>query len=354
MIYHLGLWLTPYWPLFNVVHYVSFRALAALISTVGLAFLSGGSFIRFAEKHFRSKARELTPARHRAKDNLPTMGGLFILFLVTVNCLLWCDLSKPQIWLLLASLLSFGAIGVYDDWAKIKQSRGISPFIKASLQCIAAGLIAIIWLWACNVSPTITFPFFKYLQPSIGLWFIPWAMLVIIGTSNAVNLTDGLDGLAIGSLMPNFATFSILCYLAGNSTLSEYLHIPFAQTADLAIAGVILFGASIGFLWYNAHPAQLFMGDVGSLSLGAGLAFMALACKQELLLLISGGVFVAETLSVIIQLASYRFRGKRVFRMAPMHHHFELLGWQEPKITVRFAIISLLLCLLALITIKVR
>ncbi len=328
--------------------------MAAFLSTLGLSFLVGSWFITQSKRYFRARARELTPKRHRAKDNLPTMGGIFILSLVMINTLLWCDLARSQVWLLLAIFLGFGAIGAWDDWAKITQSRGISAWAKFSLQCLVALTITVLWLWLTGASPSITFPFFKGFQPNIGLWFIPWAVFIIVGCSNAVNLTDGLDGLAIGSLMPNFATFSILCYLGGNLVLADYLHIPYTGTAEVAIMGVILVGASIGFLWYNAYPAQLFMGDVGSLALGAGLAFMALLCKQELLLALSGGVFVAETISVITQLLSYRFRGKKIFRMAPMHHHFELIGWQEAKITVRFAIISLILCILALITIKIR
>lgn len=282
------------------------------------------------------------------------MGGLFILAMVSINTLLWCDLSSVKVWLMLGVMLGFGAIGAFDDWAKISKSRGISARAKFGLQLLISAVAVLIWLLATDSVTTITIPFFKQLQPNIGWFFVPWAIFIMVGVSNAVNLTDGLDGLAIGSLMPNFATFATLCYLAGNMRFAEYLHIPFAGTAEIAIIGTILVGASIGFLWYNAYPAQIFMGDVGSLSLGAALGFMALLCKQEILLVISGGVFVAETLSVILQVASYRLRGKRIFKMAPMHHHFELLGWQEAKITIRFAIISLLLCILALISIKVR
>lgn len=354
MLYHLAAYFKQYWSVLNVVHYVSFRALAALLTTVGLSFTTGQRFITFAERHFRSRARELTPENHRAKDNLPTMGGLFILAMISINTLLWCDLSSIRVWLMLGVLLGFGAIGVWDDWAKIRKSRGISARAKFGLQCLIAAAAVSIWLMSTDSSTTITIPFFKQVQPNIGWAFVLWAIFIIVGVSNAVNLTDGLDGLAIGSLMPNFATYATLCYLAGNIVFAEYLHIPFAATAELSIIGTILVGASIGFLWYNAYPAQIFMGDVGSLSLGAALGFMALLCKQEVLLIISGGVFVAETMSVILQVASYRLRAKRIFKMAPMHHHFELLGWQEAKITIRFAIISLLLCIIALISIKIR
>lgn len=354
MIYHLAQLLRPYWSALNVVHYVSFRALAALLSTLGCSFLLGGWFIRQSQRLFRSKAREFTPENHRAKDNLPTMGGLFILTIVFLNTLFWCNLANPGVWIMLFCLMGFGALGAWDDWYKISKNRGVSAQTKFGLQVFFAAIIVGLWLYYSGTSWTLTFPFFKNFQPSLGWFFIPWAMFIIVGCSNAVNLTDGLDGLAIGSLMPNFVTYATLCYLAGNTTIASYLHIPFTGTAEIAIIGCILVGASLGFLWYNTFPAQIFMGDVGSLALGAGLALMALMCKQELLLAISGGVFVAETISVIVQVLSYRWYGRRIFKMAPMHHHFELKGWAEAKITVRFAIISLILCLLALITIKLR
>ncbi len=354
MLYHLANYLTPYWSVLNVVHYVSFRVLAGLLSTLGLSFCFGGLFIRISNRFFRSRIRERVPERHKQKGNLPTMGGIFILSMVAINVLLWCNLTKPIVWLMLFVMLGFGGIGAWDDWVKIRSNKGISAKRKFGLQIMVAIVVVWLWLWLTGTVHTVTIPFFKALQPNLGWFFFPWAVFIIIGSSNAVNLTDGLDGLAIGSLMPNFIVFSVLAYLAGNIQWANYLHIPFAGTAEMAIMGSILVGASIGFLWYNAYPAQIFMGDVGSLALGAGLAFMALSCKQEVLLALSGGVFVAETISVILQVLSFRLRGKRIFRMAPMHHHFELIGWQEAKITVRFAIISLILCLLALITIKIR
>lgn len=354
MLYHLAAYLRQYWSVLNVVHYVSFRALAALLTTIGLSFATGQWFIEFSQRYFRSPARQWTPENHRVKDNLPTMGGIFILAMVIINSLLWCDLTNAKVWLMLAMLGGFGTVGAWDDWAKITKSQGISARAKFTLQCFIALAVVIGWVAFGGATETITIPFFKNLQPNIGWLFIPWAVFIVVGCSNAVNLTDGLDGLAIGSLMPNFATYTVLCYLAGNIRFADYLHIPFAGTAEITIIGTILVGASLGFLWYNTYPAQIFMGDVGSLALGAGLAFMALLCKQEILLIISGGIFVAETISVILQVLSYRLRGKRIFRMAPMHHHFELIGWQEAKITIRFAIISLLLCILALISIKIR
>lgn len=354
MLFHAAQYFKYYWSVLNVVHYVSFRALAGLLSTLFFSFVFGGTFIRFSERFFRSKSREWVPERHREKDNLPTMGGLFILSLVALNVFLWSDLTKPIVWVMLSSLIGFGAIGAWDDWIKIKYHRGVSASVKLTCQLLVALLVATSLFWAVGWSHTVTVPFLKNIQPELGLFFIPWAIFILVGVSNAVNLTDGLDGLAIGSLMPNFLVFSILCYLAGNVQWAHYLKIPYSGSAELAIIGAILMGASLGFLWYNTYPAQIFMGDAGALALGAGLAFMVLACTQELLLVISGGVFVAETVSVMVQVVSFKLFGRRVFKMAPLHHHFELLGWQEAKITARFAIISLILCLMALITIKIR
>lgn len=355
MIYHIASFLTPYISVCNVVHYVSVRAILGLLSTLMFSFIFGSWFIETSKKFFRSKAREMTPDSHRAKDDMPTMGGLFVLAVVVINMLLWCDLTDPHVWIMIACLVSFGAIGLWDDWLKIKSRRGISARAKFIAQWSAAGVVIGAWLWFCRGASTeLYFPFFKNFHPNLGILFMLWAMFVLVSMSNAVNLTDGLDGLAINSLIPNFAVFSLIAYLAGHFILSLYLHIPFAATAEVAIIGSILVGASLGFLWYNAYPAQIFMGDVGALSLGAALALMAIMSKQELLLPIAGGLFVIETLSVMIQVTSYKYLGRRVFRMAPIHHHFELLGWPESKITVRFGIISLVLCLLALITLKLR
>jgi phospho-N-acetylmuramoyl-pentapeptide-transferase len=303
---------------------------------------------------FRSQVRENTPERHKEKNNSPTMGGLFILGIVVFNILLWCDLSKPHSWISMFCLLGFGGIGAWDDWSKICTKKGIAASTKSMLQIVVATVVTISWLYTTHTEMSISLPFFKNIAIPLGYFFVVWAVFIIVACSNAVNLTDGLDGLAIGSLMPNFVTFALISYLAGHTKLAAYLHIPFVGTAEMAIVGSILVGASLGFLWYNAYPAQIFMGDVGALSLGAILALMALMTKQELLLIIAGGLFVFETLSVILQVLSYRWYGKRLFKMAPVHHHFELLGWQESKITVRFAIISFILCLIALITLKLR
>lgn len=354
MLYHLSQLLQDQFSVLNVVHYVSFRALAALLSSLFFFLCWGSSFIKHSQRLFRAQSREWTPEGHRAKDNMPTMGGLFIIFIVLINSLLWCDLGQAQVWLFLFCLVGFGTIGCWDDWSKIQYRKGISARTKFICQWTIAGIVALSLVLINKTDTTIIFPFFKSLQPDISWFYIPWAMFVMVAVSNAVNLTDGLDGLAIGSLIPNFATFSVICYLAGHYKFAEYLHIPFTDSAELAVLGGILVGSSLGFLWYNTYPAQIFMGDVGSLALGAVLGFMALVSKQELLLVISGGLFVAETLSVMIQIASFRYLGRRIFKMAPIHHHFELLGWPESKITARFGIISFVLCLLTLMTLKLR
>ncbi len=353
MIYHIALFLKKYWSFFNVIHYVSVRAIASLLSSLLFSFIFGKFFIDKSKIFFRSKSRPWTPDSHKMKDNMPTMGGIFILTIVCINTLLWCNLHQSNVWIFLSCLLGFGSIGAWDDWSKIKYNKGIRAITKFSLQLFIALCVSLLWICKTGTT-TITFPFFKNVQPDIGLLFIPWMIFLLVGCSNAVNLTDGLDGLAIGSLIPNFATFSFICFLAGHATIASYLHIPFASTSEIAIIGAILVGASLGFLWYNTYPAQIFMGDVGALALGAGLALMAVMAKQELLLAVSGGLFLVETVSVILQVLSNKYLGYRIFKMAPIHHHFELLGWQESKITVRFGIISFILCLLAFITLKLR
>jgi phospho-N-acetylmuramoyl-pentapeptide-transferase len=354
MIYHLSLCFKQHAHLFNVIHYVSFRAIAALLTSLVFSFLFGNWFIEKSKLFFRSKARELTPDTHRAKDGMPTGGGLFILSNVVFCALLWANLSQVMVWLFLFCLIGNGAIGFWDDWCKIRYKKGISARTKLFFQVLVALIVVLLWLWLTDALTTVTIPFFKNLNPDLGWLFIPWAVLIIFGCSSAVNLTDGLDGLAISSLIPNFVTFSIICYLAGHYKMAAYLNIPFADSSEIAVLGATLVGASLGFLWYNTYPAQIFMGDVGSLALGSALALMALFSKQELLLAIAGGLFVVEALSVIIQVWSFRYLGKRLFKMAPIHHHYELHGWQESKITVRFGIISLILCLVALLTLKMR
>jgi phospho-N-acetylmuramoyl-pentapeptide-transferase len=354
MLYHLALYLQPYYSFFNIFHYISVRAMGALLTSLCIAFICGNKFIAFCQAQFRSQVRDLTPETHQKKNNTPTMGGLFILFVCLASNLIWCDWKEPRVWLFWLCCLGFGAIGFMDDWYKITKKKGISASLKFRLQIGLSLTVAGLWYAMLSPSTNICLPFFKSINPALGLLIIPWAAYIMIGTSNAVNLTDGLDGLATGPLLCNFATFSIIAYLAGHIKFASYLFIPYAGTAELTIIGGAMIGALLGFLWYNAHPAQIFMGDVGSLPLGAGLALIAIMARQELLLIISGGIFVLETVSVILQVFSFKFFGKRIFKMAPIHHHFELLGWQETKIVIRFWIISIILMLCTLLTLKIR
>lgn len=354
MIYHLAQAFQEQHHFFNLFHYVSVRAIAAFLSSLLLSFIFGNWFINASGRYFRSKVREYTPANHQLKNDTPTMGGLFILGIFTINTLLWNNLGRVDVWLFVACLLGFGAIGFYDDWKKIHKEKGISARHKFILQNGLSLVLIAAWYFLTTPDSSLCIPFLKNCMPHLGWLLIPWGAFIITATSNAVNLTDGLDGLATGPLMFNFATFGTIAYLAGHKHFSAYLHIPFAGSSELAICAATLIGCMLGFLWYNTYPAQIFMGDVGALAFGAGLALMALMCRQELLLVIAGGIFVMETVSVIIQVLSFRYFKRRVFKMAPIHHHFELMGWNEPKITVRFWIISIILCVLALLTLKIR
>lgn len=354
MIYHLAHLLQEKYSWLNLIHYISFRSIAALISALGMSLFFGDRFISLSKRLFKAKARPFTPASHREKDDIPTMGGLFILAIVVVNMLMWCNWDKQEMWIFVLVLSGFGSIGLIDDLYKIWYKQGIKARTKFAFQFVVSVVVAMSWYIVKQPNPTVCLPFFKSFTPYLGVFLIPWAVFILIGTSNAVNLTDGLDGLAIGTLISNFTVFSLVGYLAGHRTFAEYLQIPFAGTSEIAVIGAILIGASLGFLWFNAHPAQIFMGDVGSLALGGALAMMAIMPRQELLLVIAGGMFVVEAVSVITQLSSWRLYRKKLFKMAPIHHHFELLGWKEPKITVRFNIISVVLCLLALVTLKIR
>lgn len=353
MIYHLSLAFKHYLTWANAFHYVSFRAMAALLTSLSLSFLCGDTYIEASGRLFRAKAREWTPETHRAKDNMPTMGGLFILATVFVSCLLWCNLTSAYVWITLFCLSGFGAIGFWDDWSKIRYCKGISAKLKSRLQILVAFIVAVL-LYYSGISTAVSIPLFTSYSAVLGILFIPWVMFIVVALSNAVNLTDGLDGLAIGSLIINYCTFAIIAYLAGHATLAAYLHMPLAASSEVAVIAASLVGASIGFLWYNAYPAQIFMGDVGSLALGSVLALIGIMAKQELLLPLAGGLFVIEVLSVILQVASFKYTGKRIFKMAPIHHHYELLGWPEAKIVTRFSIITLILCILALMLLKVQ
>ena len=353
-MYHCSLLLQQYHRFFSLFHYISVRGIAALLSALFLAILLGNPFLRFSEQYFRSKARERAPSHHKNKDDTPTMGGLFVLLVFFINALLWHNWHHLETLLITLSLLLFGAIGFFDDWNKIQYKKGISSKTKFLLQLLSASIIVGLWVFIKEPSLHVYIPLFKQCNPYIGYFLIPWGIFLIVGTSNAVNLTDGLDGLATGPLILNFCTFAAIAYCAGHKLFSLYLHMPFVATSELVVVASSLIGGLIGFLWYNMYPAQIFMGDVGSLALGAALGAMALFTRQELLLAVSGGVFVLETISVLIQWGSYYFLGRRFFKMAPIHHHFELIGWNEVKITVRFWIISLVLCLITLLLLKIR
>jgi phospho-N-acetylmuramoyl-pentapeptide-transferase len=282
------------------------------------------------------------------------MGGLFVIGVFLLNSLLWNNLNKINVLLFLLCIISFGLIGFWDDWNKIFYQKGMSIAFKFRLQFICATFISILWFFLQRPNTQLCFPFFKNFNPDIGILLIPWAIFILIATSNAVNLTDGLDGLATGPLIFNFSTFALISYLAGHKKFAAYLYIPFTGSAELSIFAATFIGALVGFLWYNTYPAQIFMGDVGALALGAGLALIALMARQEILLIICGGIFVLETISVILQVIAFKFYGKRLFKMAPIHHHFELIGWKETKITVRFWIISFILSLITILTLKIR
>ena len=331
--------------------------MAALMS-LAVSFLLGPWLIRsLTEKQIGQQIREDGPASHSSKAGTPTMGGTLILLALTVSTLMLADIGNSYVVLALLGTVAFGVIGFLDDYLKLsrKSSKGLSPRLKLFLQLGVAFVIGTVLYFYPRFSTEIGFPFIKNIRPNLGLFYIPFAMLVIVGASNAVNLTDGLDGLAIGPVMVASATYGVIAYLTGNIRNAEYLQIPYvAGVGELSVFCAALVAAGLGFLWYNAYPAQMFMGDVGSLALGGALGILAVMTKNELLLIIIGGVFVMEALSVIFQVASYKLRRKRVFLMAPIHHHYELKGWKEPQIIVRFWIISFVCAVVGLSTLKLR
>lgn len=358
MLYHLFYPLAADIRLFNVFKYLTFRTIYAMITALLVAFIIGPWVIRKLESlQARQVIRTDGPESHLKKQGTPTMGGVLILASIIIPTLLWSDLTNRYTWLALFIIVGYGIIGFVDDYKKVveKNPKGLTPRQKMFWQILLAGAVATVIYALPGFSNELFFPFFKKLHPDLGLLYIPFVTLVIVGASNAVNLTDGLDGLAIGPVSINAATYMIFAYIAGNFKLATYLQMPYvAGTGELAILCGAMVGAGLGFLWYNSYPAEVFMGDVGSLSLGGGLGTLAVLTKQEILLVIVGGVFVVEALSVIFQVGSYKYRGKRIFRMAPIHHHFELKGVAEPKIIVRFWIITIILALVAISTLKLR
>ena len=343
---------------FNVMKYITFRTLLAAILSFLIAFLFGPALIRMlVSLQVGQQIRAEGPAHHQTKAGTPTMGGMLILSSLVLSTLLLADLTNVHVWMVLGVTVGFGAVGFVDDWRKLrrKQSLGLTGREKLAAQFILALTAGALLLWKSDFDSTLTMPFFKNVRPDLGWFYVPFASLVIVGASNAVNLTDGLDGLAIGPVMMVALVYMTFCYVAGNVKLADYLQVPHVPGAgEVAVFCGALVAAGLGFLWFNAYPAQMFMGDVGSLSLGAALGTLALISRQELVLVLAGGVFVAEAMSVILQVASYKLRRRRIFRMAPIHHHFELLGWPEPQIIVRFWILSILCALMALSTLKLR
>ncbi|HZF09622.1 MAG TPA: phospho-N-acetylmuramoyl-pentapeptide-transferase [Thermoanaerobaculia bacterium] len=361
MLYYLLYPLRNHVGAFNVFRYITFRGAMAIVTALLLSWFLGPAFIRTLRRmSVGQNIREVGPQAHQVKAGTPTMGGLLILFSVIVPTLLWSTLDNPYIWIVVLVTLAFGLVGFLDDYLKVKNRRnlGLKAHHKALLQILAAGAMGLVLLilpHAYRFDPTLTFPFVKRLVLDLGPFYILFVVVVLVGASNAVNLTDGLDGLAIGVTIVAAATYAVFTYVAGNRVIAGYLQVSYVPgVGEVAVFCSALVGASLGFLWFNSHPAEVFMGDVGSLSLGAAIGSVAVLAKQEILLVVVGGVFVIEALSVIIQVASFKLRGKRVFRMAPLHHHFELSGWAEPKVIVRFWILSILFALLSLSTLKLR
>jgi len=360
MLYHLLFPLHTVFGPFNVFRYVTFRTAGAFLTALVVSMILAPSIIqKLSDMRARQVVREDGPQSHLKKAGTPTMGGILILLAVAAATLLWAQLTNRFIWLSLFCTLAMGAVGFVDDSLKLKRgtSTGLRPGQKFFWQILIGLLVGgYLYLFPTDAFTTkLAIPFLKRWMPDLGIWYIPFAMLVIVGCSNAVNLTDGLDGLAIGPTLMAAATFTLLSYVAGHATLSHYLQVIFVKSAsELPVFAAALVGASMGFLWFNAHPAQVFMGDTGSLALGGALATVALVTKNELILVLAGGCFVVEALSVIIQVFWFKRTGRRVFRMAPIHHHYELDGLPEPKIIVRFWIVSFILQVIALTTLKLR
>ncbi len=359
MLYHVLVPLANYSIVFNVFRYLTFRSFMALITALVISLLIGPPIIRSLRQsqHGGETIREDTPERHRGKRGTPTMGGVIILAAIVVSTLLWANLRNQYVWVAVLAILGFGLIGIWDDWRKVHTRRGIPARVKFGAQIVMALALLqpVFWQPAVLWQPVLAIPFFKGWLLHLGWLWIPFAMLVVIGASNAVNLTDGLDGLAIGPVIMAAGAFGVIAYLTGNFRAADYLKILNVRGAgELTVFCGALIGASIGFLWFNCHPAEVFMGDAGSLALGGSLGMLAVLTKAELLLPLIGGLYVVEAVSVIVQVASFKLTGRRVFRMAPLHHHYELSGWSEPKIVVRFWIISFALALLALTTLKLR
>ena len=361
MFYHLLVPLTEYLHAFNVFRYITFRASMATLTALLVSLVLGPKLIRKLQQfEIGQEIREEGPKSHHTKKGTPTMGGLLIVTAVVLPTVLWADLRKPYIWIAVASMFLFGAIGFLDDWLKVAKKRnlGFTARRKFLLQVlVGAGFgLLLLWMESKGLYDTgLTLPFLKEISPQLGWGYVLFTILVLTGCANAVNLTDGLDGLAIGASLMVAATFTVIAYAAGHAIVADYLGIPNVKEAgELTIFCGSMVGACLGFLWFNSHPAEVFMGDTGSMALGGSLGTVAILVKQEFLLVIAGGLFVLEALSVILQVGSFKLRKRRIFKMSPLHHHFELSGWSETKVVIRFWIISIIFGLLALATLKLR
>jgi phospho-N-acetylmuramoyl-pentapeptide-transferase len=343
----------------NILRYITFRTIYGGLTALIICFVLGPYAIRMLRgMQIGQNIQDDGPQSHLSKQGTPTMGGILILFTTLISTLIWGNLSNHYVHILLLTMLLFGSIGFIDDYTKQirKKNKGLTAKGKFGLQ-ILFGLVIAYLIYKCpDFDSKLTIPFFKNISPDLGLFYIPFATLVIVGTSNAVNLTDGLDGLAIGSFIVAIVTYMIFAYVAGHVQIAQYLHVRhIANAGEITVICGVLAGAGLGFLWFNAHPAQIFMGDSGSIPLGGMLGVIAVITKQEILLLLLGGLFVMEAMSVILQVGYFKMtNGSRIFRMAPLHHHFELKGWGETKVVVRFWIISIVLALISLSTLKIR
>lgn len=344
---------------FNVFQYITFRGAYAAVTSLLIAFLLGPWTIRMLRRlKFGEEIRSDGPETHHVKSGTPTMGGVLIISSIVISTVLWLDVSIIYTWIGLIAVLGFGLIGMTDDLRKIrrKDKNGLHGWYKILGQFTVAILISYLLVRFGNENATkLYLPFMKTAVADLGMWYIPFAVVLLVGTSNAVNLTDGLDGLATGLVLMVGLTFAVLSYLTGRVDYAEYLQIPYLPGGgELTILSLSVVGACVGFLWFNGHPAEIMMGDTGSLSLGGVIGALALMTKKEILLIVIGGVFVLEAISVILQVASFKLTGKRIFRMAPIHHHFELLGWPESKVVLRMWILGGLFAILSLSTLKIR
>ncbi|MEX0731511.1 MAG: phospho-N-acetylmuramoyl-pentapeptide-transferase [Aquisalimonadaceae bacterium] len=360
MLLYLADWLEAFHSGFRVFQYLTLRAILGVLTALVISFIVGPILIRRLTRHqIGQQVREDGPSSHLSKAGTPTMGGALILVAIAAATVLWSDLGNRYVWVVLLTTLAFGVIGGVDDYFKLKfgNSRGLRARHKYFWQS-AAGLTAAVGLFLTaqnSVETTLIVPFLKDVTWQMGLFFIPFAYLVVVGTSNAVNLTDGLDGLAINPTVLVGGALGVFAYASGNFQFASYLGIPYVPgVGEIVVFCGALVGAGLGFLWFNAYPAQVFMGDVGALALGAALGVVAVVVRQELVLFIMAGVFVMETVSVMLQVASFKLTGRRIFRMAPLHHHFELKGWPEPRVIVRFWIITVILVLIGLASLKIR